>query len=60
MTFGNEFAPVDSFLGLQYAAQRSVELLIREHAVGLHGLTYLGSLHQWWRWCQELDPSDSA
>lgn len=60
MAFGNEFAPVDSFLGLQYAAQRSVDVLIREQAASLHALHYLESLHQWWRWCQGLDPSDSA
>jgi hypothetical protein len=56
MAFGNAFAPVDSFLGLQYAAQRSVDALIRENAPGLNLLDGLGSLRQWWRWLQGVEP----
>jgi hypothetical protein len=53
---GNTFAPVDSFLGLQYAAQRSVEALIRERAPALHPLTPLESLRQWRHWLQGTAP----
>lgn len=54
---GNAFAPVDSFLGLQYAAQRAVNALIEEKAPGLRALTPLESLEQWWRWVNGRDPS---
>ena len=57
MAFGNAFAPVDSFLGLQYAAQRSVDVLIRENAPGLRPLNGRQSLRQWWRWLRGFDPS---
>jgi pSer/pThr/pTyr-binding forkhead associated (FHA) protein len=56
MAFGNAFAPVDSFLGLQYAAQRSLDVLIRENAPGLQRLNGRQSLRQWWRWWQGLEP----
>jgi hypothetical protein len=56
MAFGNAFAPVDSFMGLQYAAQRSVDGLIRAGAPGLHYLNGLASLRQWWRWWQGVAP----
>jgi hypothetical protein len=57
MVAGNAFAPVDSFLGLQYAAQRSVDVLIGESAPGLRHLNGLASLRQWWRWLNGSDPS---
>jgi hypothetical protein len=56
MAAGNAFAPVDSFLGLQYAAQRSVDVLIREGAPGLHRLKGVESVRQWWRWVKGLEP----
>ncbi len=57
MAFGNAFAPVDSFMGLQYAAQRTVSALIREDAPGLRSLNALDSLAQWWRWWRKLEPA---
>jgi pSer/pThr/pTyr-binding forkhead associated (FHA) protein len=56
MAGGNAFAPVDGFLGLQYAAQRSVETLIRENGPGLQRLDGWASLRQWWRWWQGVEP----
>ena len=56
MAFGNGFAPVDSFSGLQYAAQRSVDALTSDHAPGLHRLNGLHSLHQWLRWLRGFAP----
>jgi pSer/pThr/pTyr-binding forkhead associated (FHA) protein len=56
MAFGNHFAPVDSFAGLQYAAQRSVDALRRDDAPGLHPLNGLNSLREWWRWARNLEP----
>jgi hypothetical protein len=57
MAFGNAYAPVDSFMGLQYAAQRSVDVLIRENAPGLRPLRGWESARQWWRWWQGVDPT---
>ncbi|MCL4872388.1 MAG: hypothetical protein KJ063_25785 [Anaerolineae bacterium] len=56
MAAGNAYAPVDSFLGLHYAAQRSVEALIREKAPGLRPLHGWESARQWWRWWQGVAP----
>ena len=57
MAFGNAFAPVDSFIGLQYAAQRTVSALVREEAPGLRMLNALDSFGQWWRWWRGLEPA---
>ena len=54
--FGNSFAPVDSFLGLQYAAQCTVKRLLTEDAPGLHPLSAPASLRQWWRWWRNQEP----
>ncbi|MFZ0545199.1 MAG: hypothetical protein WAM60_07160 [Candidatus Promineifilaceae bacterium] len=54
---GNAFAPVDSFLGLQYAAQRSINVLIQEKAPNLRPLNGRESLRQWWRWAKGINPS---
>jgi hypothetical protein len=56
MAAGNAYAPVDSFLGLQYAAQRSVAALVRENAPGLRPLRGWESARQWWRWWQGVEP----
>lgn len=56
MTLGGPFGPVDSFLGLQYAAHRSVNALIKEGAPGLRRLTPLRSLGQWARWARAVTP----
>ncbi len=56
MTLGGPYAPVDSFLGLQYTAQRSVDSLVRLGAPGLVGLNGLRSFAQWWRWARGVSP----
>jgi hypothetical protein len=54
--FGGPFAPVDSFLGLQYAAWRSVEALAAQGAPGLRRLNSLRSLRQWLAWARGGPP----
>jgi pSer/pThr/pTyr-binding forkhead associated (FHA) protein len=56
IAFGNAFAPVDSFMGLQYAAQRSVDALIQARAPWLRYLKGLVSLRQWWHWWRGVAP----
>jgi len=56
MTLGGPHAAVDSFLGLQYAALRSVEDLVAQHAPGLHSFTPLRSFSQWMRWVRGSGP----
>ena len=52
MTLGGPYAAVDSFLGLQYAAMRSVESLTDMNAPGLKKLAGLRSFVQWLRWAK--------
>jgi pSer/pThr/pTyr-binding forkhead associated (FHA) protein len=54
--FGGSFAPVDSFLGLQYAALCSVEALAGLHAPELRPLTSLRSIMQWIAWARGVAP----
>jgi pSer/pThr/pTyr-binding forkhead associated (FHA) protein len=56
MTLGGPHAAVDSFLGLQYAALRSVEDLVVQQAPGLHSLSAIRSFSQWFRWAQGVQP----
>ena len=56
MTLGGPHAAVDSFLGLQYAALRSVEDLVAQQAPGLHSLTPIRSFSQWFRWARGVQP----
>jgi hypothetical protein len=56
ITFGGPYAPVDSFLGLQYAAMRSVDELTTLKAPGLRYLNGLRSLIQWIRWAGGVQP----
>lgn len=56
MTLGGPYAPVDSFLGLQYAALRSVDSLVALRAPGLRGLNGFRSFFQWLRWVQGATP----
>ena len=56
MTLGGPHAAVDSFLGLQYAALRSVEDLVVQHAPGLRSLTSIRSFAQWFRWARGVQP----
>lgn len=55
-TLGGAFAPVDSFLGLQYAALRSLDLLARERIPGLLALNAFRSALQWLRWARGVAP----
>jgi len=55
-TLGGPHAAVDSFLGLQYAALRSVEALEALRAPWLRRLTPLRSLLQWTRWVRRVCP----
>ncbi len=57
MTFGGPYAAVDSFLGLQYTALRSVDNLIKAKAPGINYLNGLSSLGQWWKWVTNQSPS---
>lgn len=50
ITLGGPYAPVDSFLGLQYAALRSLDSLFDARANRLCRLHPLRSLDQWFRW----------
>ncbi|GAB4580136.1 MAG: hypothetical protein Fur0022_28750 [Anaerolineales bacterium] len=55
-TLGSAFAPVDSFLGLQYAASRSVDLLARLQTPHVRPLNMLRSFGQWLRWLRGVAP----
>jgi hypothetical protein len=56
MTLGGPYAAVDSFLGLQYSAQRSVDSLTRLRAPGLRYLNGFRSISQWLRWARGVTP----
>lgn len=55
-TLGGPFAPVDSFTGLQFAAQESLDDLILLGAPGLRRLNPLRSCGQWLRWAAGVKP----
>ena len=55
-TLGGPYAPVDSFLGLQFAAFRSVDDLTAVGAPGLRRLNGLRSIGQWLRWVIGIQP----
>jgi pSer/pThr/pTyr-binding forkhead associated (FHA) protein len=50
ITLGGPYAAVDTFLGLQYVAQRSAYSLVRAKAPGINPLQGLSSLGQWLKW----------
>ncbi len=56
MTLGGPHAAQDSFLGLQYAALRSVEALAALRAPGVHRINGLYSFKQWTRWVRGVHP----
>jgi pSer/pThr/pTyr-binding forkhead associated (FHA) protein len=56
ITTGGPYLAVDSFLGLQYAAYRSVEAMTREGTKGIRRLGALRSTGQWARWCLNASP----
>jgi pSer/pThr/pTyr-binding forkhead associated (FHA) protein len=56
ITLGNYYAPVDSFLGLQYAAFQTIQDLIARNANELKPLVLARSLTQWWKWIGNRSP----
>ncbi len=56
ITLGGPYAAVDSFLGLQYAAMRSVDHLTKLNAPDLRWLDGLSSVNQWLRWARGVAP----
>lgn len=56
MTLGGPYAAVDSFLGLQYSAQRAVDNLVAAKAPGLKYLDGIRSFKQWVRWARGVHP----
>jgi pSer/pThr/pTyr-binding forkhead associated (FHA) protein len=56
ITLGGPYAPVDSFLGLQYAALQSVQSLIQVQAPSLKSLGIYRSICQWLKWARNRSP----
>ena len=56
ITFNGPHAAVDSFLGLQYAALRSVDHLASIRAPGVSRFGPLRSSYQWLKWCAGASP----
>ena len=56
MTLGGPYAPVDSFIGLQYAARHSVDSLAKLRAPGVSYLNGFSSFSQWLKWVQNQSP----
>jgi hypothetical protein len=56
ITLGNYYAPVDSFLGLQYAAFQTIQDLLARNAIELKPLVLARSLTQWWKWLNNRSP----
>lgn len=55
-TLGSHFAPADSFLGLQYAAQVAVEDMRRAGAPMIEVMDFYHSTIQWFRWALNHAP----
>lgn len=56
ITFGGPYAAVDSFLGLQYSALKSVEALARSRAPQVKSLNAASSFMQWLKWVNNQAP----
>lgn len=56
ITLGGPYAPVDTFLGLQYAAHRAAEALAGARAPKLRYLEGIGSIWQWLKWAFNVAP----
>jgi pSer/pThr/pTyr-binding forkhead associated (FHA) protein len=56
ITLGGPYAAVDSFLGLQYSALRTVDALATARAPGVHRLNLFSSFGQWLKWASNLSP----
>ena len=55
VTLGGPYAPVDTFLGLQYTARRAVDDLGKNKS-GVRYLEGFNSLGQWWKWALNQAP----
>jgi pSer/pThr/pTyr-binding forkhead associated (FHA) protein len=55
-TLNGPYAAVDSFLGLQYSALRSVDELGAQKAPGITKMGPIRSVAKWWRWCRNAAP----
>jgi pSer/pThr/pTyr-binding forkhead associated (FHA) protein len=56
MTFGNYYAPVDSFLGLQYAALAAIDDLRSRRTTNIKSLNSFRSIAEWFRWVANSSP----
>lgn len=56
ITLGGPYAAVDSFLGLQYAALRSIDSLTATQSPRLRYLNGFSSLQQWYNWAIGRSP----
>ena len=56
ITLGGPNPAVDSFLGLQYSAQRSLDALVAAQAPGLKYVDGLRSVIQWCKWALNASP----
>jgi pSer/pThr/pTyr-binding forkhead associated (FHA) protein len=56
LTLGGPYAAIDTFLGLQYAAQRATDGLVASKATGLRYINAFGSFIQWVKWAINLNP----
>ncbi len=56
ITLGGPYAAVDSFLGLQYSALRTLDGLAIARAPGVHRLNFLSSFGQWLKWVSNQSP----
>ncbi len=56
IVFGNYYAPVDSFLGLQCAALNTVKDLLKSQPIELKPLVLSRSIGQWWKWMKHQSP----
>ncbi len=56
LTLGGPYAAIDTFLGLQYAAQRIADGLVASKAPGMRYIGAFGSLWQWIKWATNQKP----
>lgn len=56
LTLGGPMAAVDSFLGLQFTAMRSVDAMQDMGISGLRRLNGVASFGQWWKWVRKVAP----
>ncbi|MBW4510883.1 MAG: FHA domain-containing protein [Scytonematopsis contorta HA4267-MV1] len=56
LTLGGPYAAIDTFLGLQYAAQRIADGLVASKAPGMRYINPFGSLWQWIKWATNQKP----